>query len=66
MKARPHPVAFGWRRGDRDRVRERQASDSPEGVGDDEGFDLELALVGDVRVEAAAAQWIGRGNAAIG
>ena len=66
MKARTHPVAFYWRRSDGDGVRVRQAADSTEGVGYDEGFDLELAPVGDVRVEAAAAQGISRGHMAIG
>ena len=43
----------------RERRRQREAADPRERVGDDLRLDLELARIGDVRVEAAAAQRIG-------
>src|SRR5207344_1039690 len=55
VKACTHPVAFLRRGGHAQIVREREASDPHECVGDDLRFDFELTRICDMRVAAAAA-----------
>ena len=60
VEAGAHPVALLGRTGHGQRRRQLEAADAPERVGDHLRLERELARVGDVAVEAAAAQRIGK------
>jgi hypothetical protein len=61
MEPCPHPVALFRRAGDVDRMLDRILAQAGERVADHVRLDRELAAVGDVRVERAAAERVAAG-----
>ena len=66
VQPRAHSVAFGTRRRDGDRRGQRDPADSRQRVGDHLPLDLELARIGNVRIQATTAERIGDRIAAVG
>ena len=66
VQPRAHSIAFFGRRHDADGSRQLEMTDPGERVGNHLRLQLELARIGDVRVQAAAAQRIAGGVPAIG
>src|SRR5205823_5017315 len=65
VQPRAHAVPLFGRSGHAQGVRELEASDARERVGDDRALDVELTWIGNVRVDAPAAPWIAGGGAPV-